>query len=323
MARQFVAGKRFFLDEFGVECRGGLAARLLRLLGRPAADRQGRRQRVVPDPEDLLEPDQPDAAPHLQLGGHRRHPGLHPLPAGRHLQLGPQRPGAGPRRAQLPGPRPRHDLAGAVRIRRRRRRTDPRDAGRGAPHRGPGGLADGANSARPPASSPRPRPSTKRCPSGSARCTSSCTAAPTPPRPRPSRATGAASTCCARPSCGRHGRRADRVRLPVRGAQAALADGAAAAVPRHPARQLDRLGAPRRRAELRRRRAASWRRSSPTPPAALLGTGGRGLPAQRRPARAPRRARAAPRPSRSAPGSRWWSPTRPAATSWTTASSGP
>ena len=35
-----------------------------------------------------------------------------------------------------------------------------------------------------------------------ARCTWSCTAAPTPPRLRPSRATAAASTCCARPSCG-------------------------------------------------------------------------------------------------------------------------
>ena len=38
---------------------------------------------------------------------------------------------------------------------------------------------------------------------GRASCTWSCTAAPTPRRPRPSRATGAASTCCARPSCGR------------------------------------------------------------------------------------------------------------------------
>ena len=36
----------------------------------------------------------------------------------------------------------------------------------------------------------------------SASCTWSCTAPRTPPRPRPSRATGAANTCCARPSCG-------------------------------------------------------------------------------------------------------------------------
>ena len=42
MARQFVAGKRFFLEEFGVEHRGGLAAGLLRLLGRAAADRCAR-----------------------------------------------------------------------------------------------------------------------------------------------------------------------------------------------------------------------------------------------------------------------------------------
>ena len=42
---------------------------------------------VVPHPEDLLEPDQQVPAPHLLVGGHRRHPDLHPLPAGRHLQL--------------------------------------------------------------------------------------------------------------------------------------------------------------------------------------------------------------------------------------------
>ena len=41
----------------------------------------------------------------------------------------------------------------------------------------------------------------RRC--GRARCTSSSTAAPTRRRRAPSRATGAASTCCARPSCGR------------------------------------------------------------------------------------------------------------------------
>ena len=43
----------------------------------------------------------------------------------------------------------------------------------------------------------------RRARSGRASSTWSCTAAPTPARPGPSRATGAASTCCARPSCGR------------------------------------------------------------------------------------------------------------------------
>ena len=65
-------------------------------------------------------------------------------------------------------------------------------------------------------------------------------------RPRPSRATGAASTCCARPSCGRPPRRcAPGCAVPVRGAGPDLEDGAAAPVPRHPAGLVDRLGAPR------------------------------------------------------------------------------
>ena len=81
---------------------GSLAAGFLRVLRSPAADRQGGRQPLVPDPEDLLEPDQPDAAPHLQLGRHRRHPALHALPAGGHLQLRAQRPRTGARRAELP-----------------------------------------------------------------------------------------------------------------------------------------------------------------------------------------------------------------------------
>ena len=86
LARQLVHGKRFFLDEFGVETEGvwlpdsfGYTAaypQLARLAG----------MRLVPHPEDLLEPDQQVPAPHLLVGGHRRHPDLHPLPAGRHLQ---------------------------------------------------------------------------------------------------------------------------------------------------------------------------------------------------------------------------------------------
>ena len=161
---------------------GGLASGHLRLFGGHAADRQGRRQQVVPDPEDLLEPGQPDAAPHLQLGGNRRHPALHALPAGGQLQLGTQRPGTRPRRAELPGPRPGHRLAGPVRLRRRRRRTHPGDAGGGAPHRGPGGIAEGGTRIGRQFLRHGPRPSTRHCPSGSARCTSSCTAARTPAR---------------------------------------------------------------------------------------------------------------------------------------------
>ena len=66
------------------------------------------------------------------------------------------------------------------------------------------------------------------------------------------------------------------VRLPGGRAEAALAAGAAAAVPRHPAGQLHRLGAPGRRTQLRRRRPRSWKRSSARRPAALLGRGRRG-----------------------------------------------
>ena len=88
MARQFVAGKQFFLDEFGVETEEvwlpdsfGYSAALPQIM-------RGVGLALVPDPEDLLEPGQHDAAPHLLVGGHRRQPGLHPLPACRHLQLG-------------------------------------------------------------------------------------------------------------------------------------------------------------------------------------------------------------------------------------------
>ena len=103
MARQFVHGKRFFLDEFGVENDEawlpdtfGFAAGLPQIIKAAGLE-------VVADAEDLLEPDQHVPAPHLLVGGHRRHPDLHPLPARRHLQLpdGGQR--NRPRRAELPG----------------------------------------------------------------------------------------------------------------------------------------------------------------------------------------------------------------------------
>ena len=87
----------------GVWCRvrGGVAARLLRLLGGTAPDRLGGGGAMVPHPEDLVEPGQPDAPPHVLVGGHRRHARVHPLPAGGHLHLRPERDGGPPRRAQL------------------------------------------------------------------------------------------------------------------------------------------------------------------------------------------------------------------------------
>ena len=78
MARQFVLGKRWFAEHLGVEPARGLAARLVRLHRRAAADRHAGRDAVVPDPEDLVEHHQPLPPPHVLVGGHRRHPGASP-----------------------------------------------------------------------------------------------------------------------------------------------------------------------------------------------------------------------------------------------------
>ena len=250
-------GKRFFLDEFGVDCQGvwlpdsfGYTAaypQLARLAG----------MRLVPHPEDLLEPDQPVPAPHVLVGGHRRQPDLHPLPAGRHLQRDAVRRGAGARGAQLrrEGRAARRSLlpfghgdggGGPTREMLERARRLAR----------PGGLAAGGDRAPRRVLRRGPSRSTRTPRSGPASSTSSCTAAPSPPRPAPRRATGAASTCCARPSCGRRPRRraAPGATYPYERARPAVEDGAAAPVPRHPAGHLDRLGAPRGRGDLRRGR---------------------------------------------------------------------
>ena len=67
---------------------GRLAPRLLRLLGRPPADRARRRARSWFLSQKLSWNDT-DRMPHhtFTLGGHRRLPGAHALPAGRHVQL--------------------------------------------------------------------------------------------------------------------------------------------------------------------------------------------------------------------------------------------
>ena len=87
MARQFVHGKRFFLDEFGVENDEvwlpdtfGFAAGLPQII-KAAGSKWLLTQKIS------WSPDQQVPAPHLPVGGHRRHPDLHPLPARRHLQL--------------------------------------------------------------------------------------------------------------------------------------------------------------------------------------------------------------------------------------------
>ena len=278
MARQFVHGKRFFLDEFGIETEevwlpdsfGYTAAlpQLVKLAG----------STLVPDPEDLVEPDQQVPPPHLLVGGHRRHPHLHPLPARRHLQLpssaarrSPTRSATSPRRALA-----NRSLA-PVRLGRRRRRPHPRDARPGRAARGtwkarrrveietPAAFfdkaaADYADAARlgrraVPGAAPRHLHQPGRDQAGQ-------------PAQRAPAARGRA--------VGGHRRGArPGTPYPYERARPALEDGAAPPVPRHPARLLDRLGAPRGAGDLRAGRRGAERahrdraaRRSPATPAA-------------------------------------------------------
>ena len=163
----------------------GVAAGLVRLLGGAAPDRPARRRALVPDPEDLLEPDQPLPAPHVLVGGHRRHPGVHPLPAGRHLQRRAVRRASWPTpcapsatRAPRPGRWCRSGTATAAAARPARCWPAPAAPPTSRARRG-------SRSSRRRRSSPRPRRSTarrRRC--GSASCTWSCTAPRTPRRRR-------------------------------------------------------------------------------------------------------------------------------------------
>ncbi len=181
-----------------------MAARLLRLHRRPSRSSSRSPVAVVPHPEDLVEHDEPVPAPHLPVGGARRHAGCfthfppadtygsgQPAPRSR-TPLATSSTRAAANRSMLPfgcgdggGGPTREMLARAARAARPRRvRFGSRwsaldtffDAGRGRVRR------------------------LLRC--GSASSTSRCTAAPTRARRAPSAATGAASTCCARPSCG-------------------------------------------------------------------------------------------------------------------------
>ena len=167
MARQFVDGKRFFLRR--VRRRVPRRSWLPDSFGYSAALPQivaAGREPLVPHPEDLLEPDQQDAAPHLLVGGHRRHPGLHPLPAGRHLQLrAARRPSW-----RTPSATTRTTGRGTVSL----VPFGYGDGGGGptremiaarAPHRGPRGLARRCGSSTPrELLRARPRPSTPTLP---------------------------------------------------------------------------------------------------------------------------------------------------------------
>ena len=231
-------------------------------------------------------------------------PGLHPLPAGRHLQRRvlaarswPTPCATTPTRARgtrslVPfgygdggGGPTREMLERARRLRR------------------PGGLAAGRRSSTRTTSSPGARrPSTRTRPVWSGELYLELHRATYTTQARPSRATGAASTCCARPSCGRRRPRCTRraTRYPYERARPAVEDGAAAPVPRHPAGLLDRLGAPRGRGDVRAGRAeleeltAEALARAGRRPAAPVGV-------QRQPARPRRGRRRCPRARRRRP----------------------
>ncbi len=178
--------KRFFLDEFGVETEEvwlpdsfGYSAALPQIV-RASGSRWFLTQKISWNQTNRL--------PHHTFWweGIDGTPSVHPLPAGRHLQL---RAVAAPSWRTPSGSTAEKGRGttslGAVRLRRRRRRADPGDARRGASARArPRGLADACGSTRRPRSS-RGRggvPGRRR--SGRASCTSSSTAAPTPAQAR-------------------------------------------------------------------------------------------------------------------------------------------
>ena len=256
LARQFVAGKRFFLDEFGVEPREvwlpdsfGYSAALPQIVAAAGSP-------LVPHPEDLLERDEPDAAPHLPLGGHRRHPGLHPLPAGRHLQRGAVRCRAG---------------AGAAPISPKRARANTSlvpfgwGDGGGGPTRE---MLAAARRTRSLEGSPTVRISHARASSSAAAEAEYPRAAGVvrravpgvpprhlhPPGPDQARQPAQRAPAAGGRAVGDHGRRADRRRLPVRRSceqlwRTVLLQQFHDILPGH----LDRLGAPRGGARVRAR----------------------------------------------------------------------
>ena len=210
MARQLVHGKRFFIEHFGIETKGvwlpdsfGYNAAYPQL-AKLAGNEWFLTQKISWN--------QTNKFPHHTfwwegIDGTRIFTHFPPVDTYNARFSGEEMDRARP---QLPGEGRRHALAGPLRLGRRRWRPHPRDHGTRAPARRPGGLAQGRHRAPRRRSSPRPARSTRTPRSGTASCTWSCTAPPTPPRPAPSRATAAASTSCARPSCGRRRPRCTR-----------------------------------------------------------------------------------------------------------------
>ncbi len=99
LVRQIVHGQRYFEEQFGVRCT---EVWIPDVFGYPAGLPQifaAGGMRPLRHPEAVVEQAEPVPAQHVLVGGHRRHEGAHPLPAGRHLQ--------------------RRDHAGRARVRRR------------------------------------------------------------------------------------------------------------------------------------------------------------------------------------------------------------
>ena len=203
LVRQLVFGKRFFLVRTGRGDRGSVAAGLLRLFGRPASAHPALRVPLVPHPETFLERHQQVPSSHLLVGGHRRQPGLHPFPPGRHLQRRARTVRTGPRRRQLCRTGLRDALAGALRLRRRRRRPDPGDDGKGPPPGRPRRVAPGRGGGAVEVFRRRSGRVPRRAGVVGRALPRTAPGHASPARSRSNRATVAARTWCGRRSCGR------------------------------------------------------------------------------------------------------------------------
>ncbi len=79
LVRQFLLGKRFVKEEFGVDMQDALAAGRIRLFCRPPPDPGAKRDPLFPDQQDQLEPVQPLPQRHLPLARDRRERGADPF----------------------------------------------------------------------------------------------------------------------------------------------------------------------------------------------------------------------------------------------------
>ena len=261
--------------------------RRLRLPGLAAADLRQRRCHPVHHPEAQLEQAEPLPAQHVLVGGPRRHPRAHPLPAGRHLQRRGGGQGDGVQRTQLPGPRLERLGADAVRPWQRRRRAHPRD-GRARPTDGrPRRCAPPDDGVERRLLRPRRGRDRRRCTRAAVARRAVLRDAPRHPH-QPDRDQGGQPPLRAAAARGRTvvgggwlgAHRGDRR------TRRAVARGVAAAVPRHHPRLFHRLGA-------RRRRGCARTRGSPTG-----GTDQRGVRATGAARRADGGQRGHPRPHR-------------------------